>query len=92
MPQQTPLTDEILKHVRGSPDCSLETLVSLCPEFTWRQILFEVARLSRMGQVRITSGAGLFNITPQLEVRASKPAVRRRRQPRKSIALARSDH
>jgi hypothetical protein len=65
MLQQKPLTDRILKQVRGSPDCSLETLVSLCPEFTWREILYEVARLSRMRQVRITSGAGLFAITPQ---------------------------
>ena len=65
MPEHTPLTDKILKQVRGSPDCAIETLVSRCPEFTWREIFHEVARLNRMGQVRITRGAGLFNITPR---------------------------
>ena len=64
MAHQEPLTDRILAQVRGSPDMAFETLVSHCSEFSWRDVFHEVARLSRMGQVRVTRGAGLFSITP----------------------------
>lgn len=92
MAQQKSITDRILEEVRGSPDGAFETLVSRCPEFTWGEVLHEVARLSRMGQVRITMGSGLFTITPQLEGHILKTAVRRRTESRKSTASTRSDH
>jgi hypothetical protein len=92
MAQQKSITDRILEEVRGSPDGAFETLVSRCPEFTWGEVPHEVARLSRLGQVRITMGSGLFTISPQLEGHIAKTAVRRRTEPRKSTASSRSDH
>jgi hypothetical protein len=91
MAQQEPLTDRILEQVRGSPDVGFEILVSRCPEFSCGEVFHEVARLSRMGEVRVTRGAGLFSIRPQVPVRPAKTAVRRRTQPRKSMASPRSD-
>ena len=64
MAHQESLTDRILEQVHGSPGMSFETLVSHCSEFRWGDVFHEVARLSRMGQVRVTRGAGLFSITP----------------------------
>lgn len=67
MAQQKSITERILEEVCGSPDGAFETLVSHCPEFTWGEVFHEVARLSRMGQVRVTRGAGLFSITPRVQ-------------------------
>jgi hypothetical protein len=92
MAQQKSITDRGLEEVRGSPDDVFETLVRRCPEFAWGEVLHEVARLSRMGQVRIVMGSGLFTITPQLEGHIVKTAVRRRTEPRESTASTRSDH
>jgi hypothetical protein len=72
MAKQEPITDRILEHLGGSPDVTFETLVSRCPEFTCGEVFREVARLSRMGQVRVTKGAGLFSITPRVPVRTTK--------------------
>jgi hypothetical protein len=91
MAQREPLTDRILEQVRGSPDMAFETLVSRCPEFSWGEVFHEVARLSRLGQVRVTRGAGLFSIRPQMSVRPAKIAARRRTQLRKSMASPGSD-
>lgn len=88
MAQQKSITERILEEVCGSPDGAFETLVSHCPEFTCGEVFHEVARLSRMGQVRVTRGAGLFSITPRVPVRTS---VRCRTHPRKSTASPRSD-
>jgi hypothetical protein len=88
MAQQKSITERILEEVCGSPNGAFETLVSHCPEFTWGEVFHEVARLSRLGQVRVTRGAGLFSITPRVPVRT---AVRCRTHPRKCIASPRSD-
>ena len=92
MTQQQNITNRILEQVRGgSPDVSFETLISRLPEFSWGEVFHEVARLNRTGQVRVTRGAGLFSITPQLPVRTAKAAVRRKTQPSKSTASPQSD-
>ncbi|MDF0676028.1 MAG: hypothetical protein P0120_17100 [Nitrospira sp.] len=35
-------------------DCSMEELVTLCPELTWNQAFLAIDYLSRNGQVRVT--------------------------------------
>ncbi len=35
-------------------DCSMEELVTLCPELTWNQVFLAIDYLSRTGQVRVT--------------------------------------
>jgi len=91
MAQQKSITERILEEVCGSPNGAFETLVSHCPEFTWGEVFHEVARLSRLGQVRVTRGTGLFSITPRVPVRTANTAGRRRTHLRKSTASPRSD-
>ena len=62
MSQQKPITDRILEFLRGSSECEFEALVTRYPEFTWNELYLEVGRLSRMGQVKITRGVGIFTI------------------------------
>lgn len=64
MAQDPTITDRIVAAVSQAPGCLLEELVRACPDFTWNQIFLEVDRLSRRGQVRLTSkGAGLYSVT-----------------------------
>jgi hypothetical protein len=35
-------------------DCSMEEVVTLCPELTWNQVFLAIDYLSRAGQVRVT--------------------------------------
>ncbi|MDF0650822.1 MAG: hypothetical protein P0121_05045 [Nitrospira sp.] len=35
-------------------DCSMEELVTLCPELTWNQVFLAIDYLSRSGQIRMT--------------------------------------
>ncbi|MDF0676030.1 MAG: hypothetical protein P0120_17110 [Nitrospira sp.] len=35
-------------------DCSMEELVTLCPELTWNQAFLAIDYLSRSGQIRVT--------------------------------------
>ncbi|MDF0664736.1 MAG: hypothetical protein P0119_01545 [Nitrospira sp.] len=34
-------------------DCSMEELVTLCPELTWNQVFLAIDYLSRSGQIRM---------------------------------------
>ncbi len=36
------------------PKCELGDLVTACPQFTWYQIVWEIDRLSRTGEVQMT--------------------------------------
>jgi hypothetical protein len=62
MSHQKPITDRILEFLQGSCEYDFEALVKRYPEFTWNELYLEVARLSRMGQVKITRGVGVFTI------------------------------
>ena len=62
MAQQRPITDRIFDFLRISPECEFEALVTRYPEFTANELLAEVSRLSRAGQVTITRGVGTFTI------------------------------
>jgi len=35
-------------------DCSMEEVMTLCPELTWNQVFIAIDYLSRGGQVRVT--------------------------------------
>jgi len=68
MSQQKPITEQILKFLRGVPNCDFEALVTRYPEFSWNELYLEVSRLNRNGLVKITRGVGVFTIqeTPAL--------------------------
>ncbi len=62
MSPQKPITTRILEFLQSCPECEFEILVTRYPEFTWNELFLEVSRLSRMGQVTITRGVGIFTI------------------------------
>ncbi|MGH7146919.1 MAG: hypothetical protein ACREIJ_03340 [Nitrospiraceae bacterium] len=62
MALQRPITDRIFDFLRISPEGDFEALVTRYPEFTSNELLAEVSRLSRAGQVIITRGVGTFTI------------------------------
>ena len=63
MLQHTLVADRILEAVQRTPDCTLEELVDHCPDLTWNQVFLEVDRMSREGQLKLTSrGAGSYTI------------------------------
>lgn len=68
MSQQKPITEQILKFLRGVPNCDFEALVTHYPEFSWNELYLEVSRLNRHGLVKVTRGVGVFTIqeTPAL--------------------------
>ena len=68
MSQQKPITEQILKFLRGVPNCDFETMVTRYPEFSWNELYLEVSRLNRHGLVKVTRGVGVFTIqeTPAL--------------------------
>jgi hypothetical protein len=55
MSQLRTVADRILDAVHCAPGCQVDDLVLSLPELTWHQVLLEVARLSRTGQVRVTA-------------------------------------
>jgi len=62
MALQRPITDRIFEFLKTSPECEFDALVAHYPEFTVNELLAEVSRLSRAGQVTITRGVGTFTI------------------------------
>jgi hypothetical protein len=47
------LTDRILEAVSETPGCRIEDVAGQFPDLTWNQILRELGRLSRNGQLRL---------------------------------------
>lgn len=62
MGQQRPITSGILESLQSSRECEFESLVTGLPQFTWNELFSEVSRLSRVGQINITRGVGVFTI------------------------------
>ena len=63
MSQLGTVADRILDAVQCAPSCQLDDLVLSLPELTWNQVFLEVDRLSRTGQVRVTTmGQGTYAI------------------------------
>jgi hypothetical protein len=75
MSQLGAVTDRILDAVHAAPGCQLDDLVVNLPELTWNQVFSEVDRLSRTGQVRITTmGDGTYAIRlPNTATRTRTP-------------------
>jgi hypothetical protein len=60
------ITDRILNAIRQAPDCTLEELMSKCPDLTWGQLFLELNRLHRTGALKLTSKAmGSFTVSLQ---------------------------
>jgi hypothetical protein len=49
-----PITRLVLHTIGNHPGCSLDALVQACLPYTWNQILLEIDRLSRRGDIRLT--------------------------------------
>jgi hypothetical protein len=49
------VADQILEAVRRAPGCPLDDLDFSSPELTWNQILLEIDRLNRTGQLETIS-------------------------------------
>jgi hypothetical protein len=63
MAQSETVTNRILHAVRSAPDCTLDELTLNCPDLHWSQIFLEVDRLSRTGELRLSSkGLGQYTI------------------------------
>lgn len=67
MIEQDTITNRILDVVRQIPDCTLDELTRNCPDLPWNQIFLEVDRLSRAGELRLTS-KGPGNYTVRLRI------------------------
>ena len=58
MVSHTPVTDRILGEVQRTHGCDLDTLTKSLSDLSWGQVFLEVDRLSRQGQVLVTSDTG----------------------------------
>jgi hypothetical protein len=63
MAQVETVTNRILNAVRHAPDCTLDELTQRCPDLHWSQVFLEVDRLSRSGDLKLTSrGIGSYTV------------------------------
>jgi hypothetical protein len=60
--QSKPIAAQILESLKRNPDCEFQQLVAECSEFTWKQLFYEVDRLSQLGQLCLTSVSGGHSI------------------------------
>ena len=58
-------------------ECSMEEVMTLCPELTWNQVFLAIDYLSRAGQVRVTlDGDRTYRVQAQHAVSvAASPAA-----------------
>ena len=55
-------------------DCSMEELVTLCPELTWNQVFLAIDYLSRAGEIRVTlDGDRTYRVQAQHAVPVAAP-------------------
>ena len=57
MLQQDTIADQILEVVRLYPECTLEELIYRLRELSWSDVLYEVHKLRRSGQLRLTESS-----------------------------------
>ena len=58
-----PISRLILRTIGYNHGCSLEALMQACLPFTWNQILLEMDRLSRSGEIQLSlSGRGRYTL------------------------------
>jgi hypothetical protein len=70
---------QILKGLRKAADRELDELASSLPALSWNQVFLEVDRLSRTGEVQITSRGGIYWVRLTSR-RAEAPGVRTKTQ------------
>jgi hypothetical protein len=58
MASPLPVSDRILRAIKRAHRCDLDALATSLPELTWNQVFFEIDRLSRMGEVKVTFDTG----------------------------------
>ncbi|MEO8340949.1 MAG: hypothetical protein ABI604_14765 [Nitrospirota bacterium] len=76
------LGGQILKAVRRSNEYDLEELLHVLPGYTWNQVLLEVDRLSRTGELRLLlRGRGLYTVRLSLPAGQSNAAEQGKRLP-----------
>jgi hypothetical protein len=69
--------EKIMEVIIRSPGSSLDEIVLECPDLTWNQVFCEIDRMSRTGQVRLTSKSrGLYGIS-HAAFRESSPTSER---------------
>jgi hypothetical protein len=51
------VANQILDVVKACPECSLEELTLRLRELHWSEVFYEVERLSRCGQLRLTQSS-----------------------------------
>lgn len=71
------VTIQVLESLQRNPACKFDQLVADCSDFTWNQIFYEVDRLSRLGQLRLTADGGghyLLRLPQREECGETKPA------------------
>ena len=66
MLQQETFANQILEVVRLNPDCTLDQLIQCLRELCWSDVLFEVHKISRSGQLRLTESS--LGLTTTLRV------------------------
>ena len=56
--QNTELTYRLFRIIRHKTECNMEELVDGCGGYPWEQVLQEVVRLSRTGDLRVVYKQG----------------------------------
>ena len=57
------LAVQVLESLQRNPACEFKQLEAECSEFTWNQLFYEVDRLTRTGQLRLTpAGNGHYSL------------------------------
>lgn len=63
--QQISVTERVMDIITHNPGCQLDELVLACPDLSWSQVLLEVDRLSRNGQIRLKrQGMSTYTLSP----------------------------
>jgi hypothetical protein len=72
--QSKTIATKILESLARNPACDFQQLVAECSEFTWKQLYYEVDRLSQLGQLCLASvGGGHYFIRLPFTEETMKP-------------------
>jgi hypothetical protein len=65
--QNTELSSQLFRIMRRKKECNIEELVEECGSYPWEQVLLEVVRLNRTGELRVVykqSGDDAIRLPP----------------------------
>jgi len=57
-PGHTELSEKVLSVIRRRQECDIDELMRACASHTWNQVLFEIDRLSRTGELSLVYKKG----------------------------------